>query len=137
MTKEIIILLAWVEFAAVIAMVFASASHILEHQMVKLNTDSIESVWSIIWIYVVLGLEIVTLPYFYEHAKGTMSSLAALRDIALSIAVILAVIRFVYFTTHDKEIRNMSWLYFTISMVTVFFFGFTFMVKSIAIICIM
>lgn len=133
MTSSVILYLAWIQLFTLAASYYFSYQHIKNPYISEysVNKPMLESIWSIFFMYIIIGLEIFNLDHFYTLAKSVNPEIIFVRDVNFAILVLLSCVRLVVYEVVSEWSEHWYNFYQTISIASICWIFVTFMIKPI------
>lgn len=133
MTTTVILCLAWIQLFILVASYFFSFQHIKNPYIseYKVTKPTLESIWSLLLLYIVIGLEVFNLSQFYIVAKAADPEIIFIRDVNFIILVLLCCTRLIIYEVVAEWSEQWYNFYQTVSIASISWVFITFMIKPI------
>ncbi len=133
MTTTVILCLAWIQLFILVASYFFSFQHIKNPYIpeYKENKPMLESIWSLLLLYIVIGLEVFNLSQFYIVAKAVDPEIIFIRDVNFIILVLLCCTRLIIYEVVAEWSEQWYNFYQTVSIASISWVFITFMIKPV------
>ena len=133
MTTTVILCLAWIQLFILVASYFFSFQHIQNPYIpeYKENKPMLESIWSLLLLYIVIGLEVFNLSQFYIVAKAVDPEIIFIRDVNFIFLVLLCCTRLIIYEVVAEWSEQWYNFYQTVSVASISWVFITFMIKPV------